>query len=101
MKNSATQLLERDCLPYLSSETQGWENIVVEQFQHPAGEENCHNSSEHTICLSLASRPVRFLQIQGGKTYTGLYSKGDISITAYKNLGKSSSPRPSRRYNLL
>ena len=81
MKNSATHLLERDCLPYLSSKTQGWENIVVEQFQHPAGEGNCHNSSEHTICLSLASRPVRLLQIQGGKTYTGLYSKGDISIT--------------------
>jgi AraC family transcriptional regulator len=81
MKNSATHLLERDYLPYLSSKTQGWENIVVEQFQHPAGEGNCHNSSEHTICLSLASRPVRLLQIQGGKTYTGLYSKGDISIT--------------------
>lgn len=43
-----------------------------------------HYSDEHAICLSLAPRPVRLLQIQGGKTYAGLYGKGDISITPAK-----------------
>lgn len=36
--------------------------------------------NEHVICLSLAPRPVRLLQIQGYKSYTGLYGKGDFSI---------------------
>jgi AraC family transcriptional regulator len=30
--------------------------------------------------LSLAPRPVRLLQIQGDKSYTGLYGKGDFAI---------------------
>lgn len=68
-------------LPILSSQTQGWENILVEQFHHPPGEGSCHYNDEHAICLSLAPRPVRLVQIRGGKTYTGLYGKGDISIT--------------------
>jgi AraC family transcriptional regulator len=69
------------CLPLLSSQNQGWSNILVEEFQHPSGEGKTHYSGEHTICLSLASRPVRFLQRKGGKTHTSLYGKGDISIT--------------------
>ncbi|MFN6565533.1 MAG: helix-turn-helix domain-containing protein [Nostoc sp. ChiSLP01] len=72
------------CLPILSSQNQGWENILVEEFQHPAGEGRSYYSDEHAICLSLAPRPVPLLQIQGGKTYTGLYDKGDISITPAK-----------------
>ncbi len=36
--------------------------------------------NEHVICLSLAPRPVRLLQIQGDQAYTGLYGKGDFSI---------------------
>lgn len=54
---------------------------MVEQFQHPSGEGSVCYGSDHTICLSLASRPVRFLQIKAGKTHQGLYGKGDISIT--------------------
>jgi AraC family transcriptional regulator len=84
MKNSATHPTLKDCLPCLSSESQGWENIVVEKFQHQKGEGNCSYSLEHTICLSLAPRPIRLMQIQGDKTYTGLYGKGDISITPAK-----------------
>ncbi|MDZ8026176.1 MAG: helix-turn-helix domain-containing protein [Nostoc sp. SerVER01] len=72
------------CLPILSSQNQGWENILVEEFQHPPGEGRSYYSDEHAICLSLASRPVRLLQIQGGKTHTGLYGKGDVSITPAK-----------------
>ena len=69
------------CLPLLSSQSQGWENILVEKFQHPSGEGRTYYRDEHTICLSLAPRPVRFLQIKAGKTHTSLYGKGDISIT--------------------
>lgn len=81
MKVPATSQMETDGSPILSSQTQGWENALVEQFQYPAGEGSCHYSDEHTICLSLASRPIRFLHVRGGKTYSGLYAKGDISIT--------------------
>jgi AraC family transcriptional regulator len=81
MKDPEIHQTETGCLPLLSSQKQGWENIVVEQFQHPSGEGRTHYSNEHTICLSLAPRPVRFLQIKGGKTHTSLYGKGDISIT--------------------
>jgi AraC family transcriptional regulator len=72
------------CLPPKSCPNQGWENIRVEQFQHPPGEGSSHYNDEHAICLSLAPRPVRLLQIKGGKTYAGLYGKGDISITPAK-----------------
>lgn len=65
----------------LSSQVQGWENLFVEQFREPLGEGNCHHSNEHTICLALDTRPIRLLQIREGKTYTGLYRKGDLSIT--------------------
>ncbi|KAM3116553.1 AraC family transcriptional regulator [Phormidesmis sp. 146-33] len=84
MKNPVTPQLECGCPPLLSSRNQGWENILVEQFQHPPGEGKTYYSDEHTICLSLATRPVRFLQIKGGKTHTSLYGKGDISITPAK-----------------
>lgn len=54
---------------------------MVEQFQYPAGEGRLLYRNEHVICLSLAPRPVRLLQIQDGKTYSGLYGKGDFCIT--------------------
>ncbi|MCU0536970.1 MAG: AraC family transcriptional regulator [Hydrococcus sp. Prado102] len=81
---NASQQPKTICSPVLSSQDRGWENILVEQFQNPQGEASCHFSDEHAICLSLAPRPVRFLQIKGGKTHTGLYGKGDISITPAK-----------------
>lgn len=82
--NSVTYQTETTYLPIKSSQNQDWDNIVVEQFQQPAGEARCDYSDEHTIYLSLAPRPVRLLQIQGGKTYAGLYAKGDISLTPAK-----------------
>ncbi|MCU0542048.1 MAG: helix-turn-helix domain-containing protein [Oscillatoriaceae cyanobacterium Prado104] len=71
-------------LPILSSQDRGWEHIVVEQFQCPPGECTMHHNDEHTICLSLSPRPIRFFQIKGGKSYSSLYGKGDISITPAK-----------------
>jgi AraC family transcriptional regulator len=81
MKPPAVQQIECSNFPVLSSRDQGWENILVQQFQHPSGEGRTFFSNEHTICLSLAPRPVRFLQIKDGRTHTSLYGKGDISIT--------------------
>jgi AraC family transcriptional regulator len=83
MKPSTSKQAAR-CLPYLSSQNQGWENIRVEQFQPPPGEGHCYYSDEYSVSLSLAARPVRLLQIQGGKSFTGLYSKGDFSVTPAK-----------------
>lgn len=79
MNNSAAQ--ELSPLSLVSRDAQGRENIIVEQFQPSPGEGNCYFSDDHTICVSLAPRPVRLLQIRDGKTYAGLYGKGDISIT--------------------
>ena len=84
MKHPAAPKAEPTCAPILSSQTRRWDNILVEQFQPPASEGWCRFNDEHAICLSLASRPVRFLQIRGDKTWTGLYGKGDISITPAK-----------------
>ncbi|WP_319419105.1 AraC family transcriptional regulator [Pleurocapsa sp. FMAR1] len=81
MKNPVKQQIECNNLPILSSQDRGWENILVEQFQHPAGEGRTCYTKEHAICISLAPRPVRLLQNKGGKVYAGLYGKGDISIT--------------------
>ena len=75
---------EDKCLPTQASPSQSWENIIVEQFEHPPGEARCDYGDEHAIYLSLAPRPVRLSQIMEGKTYTGLYGKGDISITPAK-----------------
>jgi AraC family transcriptional regulator len=84
MKTPLNHQIECSSLPILSSKDRDWENIVVEQFQHPPGEGQTYYSDQHTICMSLAPRPVRFLQIKGGRTHEGLYGKGDISITPAK-----------------
>jgi AraC family transcriptional regulator len=67
-------------LPILSSRDRGWESLLVEQFQYPAGEGRLYYPNDHAICLSLAPRPVPMLQTQGNHTHTGLYAKGDFSI---------------------
>jgi AraC family transcriptional regulator len=84
MNTPANDRIECAKLPVLSSRNLGWDNILVEHFQHPPGEGRFHYSDEHAICLSLAPRPVRFVQIKGGRTHTSLYGKGDISITPAK-----------------
>jgi AraC family transcriptional regulator len=81
MKTTAHHQIACANLPIFSSRIQGWDNILVEEFRHPAGEGRMLFPKEHMICLSLAPRPVRLLQIQGDKSYTGLYGKGDFSIT--------------------
>jgi AraC family transcriptional regulator len=84
MKTPANHNLECARLPVLSSRSQGWENILVEQFQHAAGEGRTYYSDEHSICLSLAPRPINVLKIQAGKTHTGAHTKGDFCVTPAK-----------------
>ena len=60
---------------------QQWQPIRVRQIHNPVGEGNYHAADEHTIWMSLATRPVRLLHAQGGQTQTALYGKGDILIT--------------------
>jgi AraC family transcriptional regulator len=81
MKTTAKPHIECAQEPILSSQNQGWENVLVEEFHHSSGEGRVYYRDEHSICLSLAPRPVQFLQIKGDKTHTSLYGKGDMSIT--------------------
>ncbi len=86
MENPAIQKSQTNSLSQLSSPTQPWENIQVQHLQNPTGEGNCYFEDEHTLFVSLAPRPIHYLQAQDGKTHTGLYQKGDISITPANTL---------------
>lgn len=57
------------------------EHIGVQLLHNPAGEAHCHFEGAHTLFVSLAPRPVHYLQAQDNKTHTGLYRKGDMLIT--------------------
>ncbi len=81
MNKIALQQAQNSSLPTLSSQTERWENIRVKKLQNPPGEGSCHFESEHTLYMSLAPRPLHYLQVQDGKTYNGLYRQGDMLIT--------------------
>ncbi|NER78281.1 MAG: helix-turn-helix domain-containing protein [Leptolyngbya sp. SIO1D8] len=57
-----------------------WEHIRVQHLQNPSGE-GPYYCQDHTVFVSLAPRPVYYLQVQDGKTHTGLHRKGDLLIT--------------------
>ncbi len=81
VQNPAIPLTETDCPPRPFDPAQLGENIRVAYLQNAAGEGHYHAEDEHTLFLSLAPRPLPYVQIQDGKTYTGLYRRGDILIT--------------------
>ncbi len=66
---------------HLPKQKQQWENIRVEHLQNPPAEGNYLCEDGHTVFISLAPRPLEYLQIQDGVTYNGLYRPGDILIT--------------------
>ncbi len=68
-------------LPIVSSQSQGWKSILVEEWKQPPGQEQHCCAAEHSICLCLAPRPYQSLQIKGDRRYFTLLTKGDISIT--------------------
>lgn len=67
--------------PIYSSQVYGWQNIVVEEFLYPPGEEAYLDLASHTLCVSLNRRPSRLLQTIGDRRHSSLFSKGDISVT--------------------
>ena len=67
--------------PIASSENLGWESIIVEEFQQPPGICEPDSWKEYTIALCLAHKPLRIWQAIGNRSYSGIYTKGDISIT--------------------
>jgi AraC family transcriptional regulator len=100
MRKTVAHQIECASVPIFSSRHQGWENILVEQFQYPAGEGKLHYRDEHVLCMSLAPRPVRLLQIQDGKTYSGLYGKGDLSFIALRSLPRTYYRRRENRIRI-
>lgn len=62
-----------------NSEQKG-EDVHVHQFQNPPGEGQCQFEAEHTLFMSLAPRPLHYVQSQDGNTFTGLIQKGDFSL---------------------
>lgn len=55
--------------------------IQIDLLQYPSGEANCLFESEHALFMSLAVRPIYYLQAQDGKTYSSLYQRGEMLIT--------------------
>ncbi|PIG92094.1 AraC family transcriptional regulator [Gloeocapsopsis sp. IPPAS B-1203] len=66
--------------PIYSSRAYGWQNILVEEFHQPPGEESYQSLTEHTLCISMNCRPSRLSQAIGDRRYTSLCIKGDIAI---------------------
>ncbi|MBW4651644.1 MAG: helix-turn-helix domain-containing protein [Kaiparowitsia implicata GSE-PSE-MK54-09C] len=66
--------------PILSSETYGWQNILVREFEQPPSREAHQSATEHLLCLSLNSRPSRVFQQMDGCRHSALFTKGDLSI---------------------
>ncbi|MGK7893768.1 MAG: helix-turn-helix domain-containing protein [Xenococcus sp. (in: cyanobacteria)] len=57
------------------------EHIRVQHLRNPPGEGTYHQEGEHTLFMSLAPRPIHYLQAQDAQTHTALYRKGDLLIT--------------------
>ncbi len=55
--------------------------MQVEHLQCPPGEGQMHSRDRHTLFVNLSTRPIRYLQTQDGKTHTGLYCRGDFTLT--------------------
>lgn len=67
--------------PLWTSQSLGWEPILVEEFQLSPGQIDVPGGqSGHAVALCLAGQPYRLHQVIGRRRYTGLYSCGDISL---------------------
>jgi len=60
---------------------QGPAQVQVDLLQYSSGQANCCFEGEHTLFMSLATRPVHYLHSQDGKTHMGLYRRGEMLIT--------------------
>lgn len=57
------------------------ETIQLEHLQFPPGEGRVHTKDSHTLFVNLTPRPIYYLQTQDGKTHSGLYRRGDFTLT--------------------
>ncbi|WP_439345801.1 helix-turn-helix domain-containing protein [Vacuolonema iberomarrocanum] len=55
--------------------------IQIQHLKYPSGEGFCYTKERHTLFMNLTARPIHYVQMQDGKTHTGLYRKGDFTIT--------------------
>lgn len=78
--NYSSILKPQSSVSQISDSSEDCENVRLQLLQNSAGEGKCHFAAKHTIFISLAPRPVRYLQTQDGKTHSAIYSKGDISL---------------------
>ncbi|MEM9087317.1 MAG: AraC family transcriptional regulator [Cyanobacteria bacterium P01_F01_bin.53] len=70
MKNTATETTKEQA------------PVQIDLLQYPSGgEAHCLFEGEHTLFVSMAARPIHYLQAQDGKTHTGLYRRGEMLIT--------------------
>ena len=67
--------------PIVSSQDLGWELITVEEFEQPPGSCEFEPEKEHILNLCLAPKPLRIWQVIGDRQYSGIYQKGDLTIT--------------------
>lgn len=81
MASSSSKPQTEAFLPIVSSQDLGWQSILVEEYQQPPRNGEFDSFPQHMITLCLASKPHRIWQAIGDRSFVGIYSKGDISIT--------------------
>lgn len=84
MVDSALKTTNEMPSPIVTSSDLGWKSITVAEFKQPPGNSNFTPELEHTIALCLATKPYRIWQAIGDRKYSGIYSKGDISLSPAK-----------------
>lgn len=84
MVNSSPKTANEIPSPIITSSDMGWESITVAEFKQPPGDSKFTPDLEHTIALCLAPKPYRIWQAIGDRTYSGIYSKGDLSLAPAK-----------------
>ena len=84
MVNSSPKTANEISSPIVTSADLGWKSITVAEFKQPPGDSQFTPDLEHTIALCLATKPYRIWQAIGDQNYSGIYSKGDLSIAPAK-----------------
>ncbi|MEO0846813.1 MAG: AraC family transcriptional regulator [Cyanobacteria bacterium J06648_1] len=84
MVDSASTTANEMPSPIISSSDLGWESLIVAEFKQPPGDAKFAPELEHSLALCLATKPYRIWQAIGDRNYSGIYSKGDISLSPAK-----------------
>lgn len=84
MVSSSSKIVNEILSPIVTSEDLGWKSITVAEFQQPPGNSKFPAEPEHTLALCLSTKPYRVWQTIGDRSYSGIYSKGGLSLTPAK-----------------